>query len=378
MKYTKKVMKYYETFFYEYIQSKNTFNVHPELNKVINKLSNNVNELQNLIIYGPPGIGKYSTSLQIINKYSTNELKYDKKIYINYNNKIQYCFKISDIHYEIDISLLGCNAKQLWHEIFLRIVDIISVKDRKVGIILCKNFHAIHSELLEVFYSYIQQFNHSQANIKIIFILLSEQISFLPLSIINMCQTINIKRPTKENYIKYLSTINNNKLSESKNVENFTNHIYRFTKNKQKTKQKKNKLIQDIDEKGILNIKELNSFHLIEGTEQIIPEDNFNIICDNIINEINNIKNIKFTAFRDIIYDLLTYNVDISECLYYILNYYVQNKQIDNNDLTLINNKLFEFFKYFNNNYRPIYHLESILYTIVTKIHNFNDNPTSI
>ena len=36
-------------------------------------------------------------------------------------NKI-YTIKISDIHFEIDMELLGCNAKILWNDIFKSIL----------------------------------------------------------------------------------------------------------------------------------------------------------------------------------------------------------------------------------------------------------------
>ena len=57
------------------------------------------------------------------------------------------------------MALLGCNAKLLWNDIFNHIIDIISTSKHKKGIIVCKNFHEIHSELLEIFYSYMQTFH---------------------------------------------------------------------------------------------------------------------------------------------------------------------------------------------------------------------------
>ena len=67
-----------------------------------------------------------------------------------------YIFKISDIHFEIDMDLLGCNARILWNEIYKSIVDIVKTRPSHKGIILCKNFNKIHNELLDTFYSYMQ------------------------------------------------------------------------------------------------------------------------------------------------------------------------------------------------------------------------------
>ena len=83
------------------------------------------------------------------------------------HNKCIYYLKISDIHYEIDMSLLGCNSKLLWHEIYNQIIDIITAKPNKQGIILCKYFHEIHNELLEIFYSYMQTLYNSNININL-------------------------------------------------------------------------------------------------------------------------------------------------------------------------------------------------------------------
>ena len=48
---------------------------------------------------------------------------------------------MSDIHFEIDMELLGCNAKTLFNELYYHIIEIFSTKEGRNGIILCKNFH---------------------------------------------------------------------------------------------------------------------------------------------------------------------------------------------------------------------------------------------
>jgi len=368
-------MKYYESSFEEYLQSKSAFDIHPEIKKQTKKLPENIKDLDNLIIYGPTGSGKYSISLDIINRYSNNELKYDKKTTV-YTEKGNYNLKMSDIHYEVDISLLGCNSKQLWHEIFFKIVDIISISKEKQGIILCKNFQNIHSELLDIFYSYIQQYNHSQANIKIIFIIITEQISFIPFQIIQTSQILNIKKPSQDLCIKYLENTNNISINK-KTHEDFSKYIQYQQINK-KQKQLKNKLIKTVNTNDIINLKEIKSFHLIEKNNYKLPEDNFNIICDKIIREINNNKQINYTEFRDNLYDILTYDIDINECLWYIITYYINNKSLTQSDVSDILVDCYSFLKYYNNNYRPIYHLENIFYILIQKINSFNEHKSSI
>ena len=187
-------MKFYETHFEEYIKSNSNMNLHSSKFNF-----NNINDLKNLIIYGPPGIGKYTQALSIIKNCSPTQLKYEKKMITTYNKNIYY-FKISDIHYEIDMSLLGCNSKLIWHEIYNQIVDIISSKNEKIGIIICKYFHEINSELLEIFYSYMQTLYNSNITIK--YILITEDLSFLPENILNYCAHIKYPRPSRSSYNK--------------------------------------------------------------------------------------------------------------------------------------------------------------------------------
>jgi len=338
-------MKFYETSYEEYVNSVEKYNLHPEIAKISNSFPNGIHNIENLIIYGPSGVGKYSQVLNIIKKYSPSELKYDRKI-IAQTEKQQYIYKISDIHYEIDMSLLGCNSKILWHEIFFQIVDIISVKKEKHGIILCKNFHLIHTELLEIFYSYMQQYN-SQSILKIKFFIITEHISFIPTNILNSCQIVNIKRPNKEEYKNMICS-------------------------QQQSPTNKINILNQIELEGILNLKETRYFSLINKTNEI-PKDIFNIICDNIIQEISKKEKLSFTDFRDTLYDILTYNLDVTECLWYILRYFIENNYLSSQDITDILDKSYYFLKYYNNNYRPIYHLESIMFYIVNKIHKYNE-----
>jgi len=320
-------MKFHETHFEEYIIANQKEDLHPKLDKVFNKFPKKINDLRNLIFYGPNGVGKYTQMLKAIKRYSPTELKYEKKISVTFN-KQQYFFKISDIHYEIDMSLLGCNSKLLWHDIFLQIVDIISAKNEKSGIILCKYFHEIHSELLENFYSYMQQNAGSSIDLK--FILITEEISFIPDNILNCCEVINIARPTKATYSKCIK----NKLSASLKLENIT------------------------------NIKNLHSSidHLM------VPHK---IICDKIIESMIKIDELKFLKFRDLLYDIFIYNLDITDCVWYIINELSERKRIKASDISDLLIKTYTFFQYYNNNYRPIYHLENYLFYITSLIHGF-------
>ena len=57
------------------------------------------------------------------------------------------------------------------------ILDVCNTMKKNTVIILCKNFHKIHPELLDIFYSYIHDIPHKNINFKYIF--LTENISFI-------------------------------------------------------------------------------------------------------------------------------------------------------------------------------------------------------
>jgi hypothetical protein len=201
------------------------YNIHPEMLSIYERFPKMLSKFGNLIVYGPPGSGKYSQVLYFLKKYSPSELKYDKKITCQ-TDKVEYSFHISDIHYEVDMALLGCNSKILWHELFLQIVDIVSVKTEKIGIIVCKNFHMIHNELLEIFYSYIQHYNHPSANIQIRFVIISEHVSFIPKNIIQACKLISIRRPEKQTYIHRITDYDKKLDSNSSKLSVFLHRIH--------------------------------------------------------------------------------------------------------------------------------------------------------
>ena len=68
-------MKFYETHFEEYISENNRVNLHPKLDKIYEKFPKSIQELKNIIFYGPSGTGKYSQMLKSIKKYSVTDLK---------------------------------------------------------------------------------------------------------------------------------------------------------------------------------------------------------------------------------------------------------------------------------------------------------------
>jgi hypothetical protein len=317
-------MKYYETHYEEYLHSSRQKDLHPELKQARDGMPKSINQLANIIVYGPSGSGKYTQVLRLLEPYSPSRLKYDKKITMQ-TEKNTYSYRISDVHYEIDMSLLGCESKRMWNDCFFQIVDIVSIKPEKAGIIVCKNFHAIHGELLDGFYSYMQHCH--TLSIHLTFIIVTDHVSFIPNNIIECCKIVSVKRPDTKLYDAY-----------------------------------------DVEPESVLNLKELQSFRYINRREDV-PKDIFNIVCDSLVQTIERPDKLEFSSFRDQLYDILLYGLDVTDCLWYILYHLAKTGKIrDAKTMTAILSKVYVFLKFYNNNYRPIYHLESIFFYIITEI----------
>lgn len=348
-------MKYYETTCQEYIAASKRADMHPELCSIT--LPPSLSDLGNVILYGPSGSGKYTQFLRFIEKYASSGLKTERMSAST--EKQTYEYHISDVHYEIDLALLGCESKKLWNECFFQIVDVMSAKTEKRGIILCKNFQSIHSELLDVFYSYMQ---HCRAlSIHIVFVILTEHVSFIPNRILQCCKLIPVKRPPPELYCSVVSPTTGNSKSHKKFLQQI-NPAFQYRTSS-----------DTIVPEYLLNMKEMHTIAKLDAP----PKDVFNIVCDNIIAKLLEHDTLDIISLRENLYDILLYGLDITECLWYIIYHFVESEILVDETgeaMSEIMDRIDSFLKFYNNNYRPIYHLESIFIYLITKIYKY---PTS-
>ena len=318
-------MSVYNVHFDHYSKSLEKQNLHPKMAPIVRSSPKQVEKLENIILHGPAGIGKYTQALNIVKQYSPSQLKYEKKMIVT-AGKSTYCIKISDIHFEIDMSLLGCNAKTLWHSIYAQILDVLFSRPQKHGIILCKYFHKVHSELLECFYGYMQTDISSPARLH--FVLLTEHVSFLPNMVLDRCLCVPLARPTRAAYNKVLTT----KLDKGQKLSTITN-------------------IKDI------------------GVKLDYANVAFDRICNKLIDHIVDIDELNFGKLRDTIYDLFIYDFDVQSCMFHIIKRLIEKEHIAADKLNSIFTELYTFLKYYNNNYRPIYHLERMCAYLITLVH---------
>ena len=328
--------------FNEILNDNNTYNYTKELLQIIDDLSNNDNFI-NYIFYGPPCSYKYKSVLKLLQFYSPSKLKYEKKMYINLS-KNDFYIKISDIHYEIDIENFVYNSKCLWNDIYNIIYNSISASTSKRGYIVFRNFDKINFDLLDLLYGYMQKELFS--SIKIKYIIITECISFIPYKIINICKILSFQKLNKKNiiaicnkknkkFIKNIACDSNDILNNNYNIENL-----------------------------LCKINNPNIFTYLDISNNIDYIEHHKSICENYIELlINNNYNIKI--IRTLLYDILIYNLNSHECFFYIIKALIIRGLVDSKKITdLIYNSLI-FFKNYNNNYRPIFHLESFtLYLI--------------
>lgn len=255
--------------------------------------------------------------------------------------------KISDCHFEVDMSLLGCNSKHLWNEIYNQIQDIVGSRTQTTAFIMCKNFHKIHSELLETFYSYMLSTDH----VSLKFIILSDHVSWLPDNIIHRCKLIPFKRPTIAAYNRCLKSPPPTTGGATATIDIIKETPVRLTS--------KFRL------ETITNIKALKS-NITELTE---PHEN---ICNYIVGIIISPENeLKYDTLRECLYDLLTYDINIQECVWFILRQLIEKGLLLPEMMNDVMIQTYVFLQYFNNNYRPIYHLENFVLLLICKIHTY-------
>ena len=240
--------------------------------------------------------------------------------------------------------------------------------------------------MLEIFYSYMQQhcygYEGKNREVQIYFILITEHVSFLPNTLLNHCHIVRVPRPSRQ-VISSFAQIN-------------------------KSKEGVDTILDTIDTENIINIKEIYSFSLITSPEKI-PNDHFNMVCDTLIQEMllimrpnssgdlwspeelvvgrlkaslpksvpeneeavlglssADIDTDHMVRFRDCLYDILIYNLDGLECIWYVFQYFIRNEIVqDHPRIVHLLYKLSTIFKQFGNNYRSIFHLENAIFSMM-------------
>ena len=76
-----------------------------------------------------------------------------------------------------------------------------------------------------------------------------------------------------------------------------------------------------------------------------------------------------FYILREQLYEILIYNLNVDTCIWIIIERLINENKIKKNDLSIILMEIYDFFKNYNNNYRPIYHLEKLAIKLIQIVH---------
>jgi hypothetical protein len=294
----------------------------PELKKYADKWNSNIEKLEdmpNLIIHGPEGIGKYHFALSLIQKFSPSKLKIYKKTMIE--SKITYMMPVSDIHFEIDFAMIIINTKTIFLDIMKAIVDI-----NPHGIIVCRNLHLISDEFLEVLYYLMPK------TMKWIF--LSAHMDFIPNEIVEICNHVGLRRPSKAFYLQMREQLTG--------IENGSNAR-----------------LEHID---IPNIR------LVSGKPP--PK----LTVDNVVDElykycssIEAFKALNILEIRELLYMILTYHLSIEEIMVRLY----ERLELTDDQIGEICRLNVLIMTQYRNNYRPIYHLERWFYRLLNIVYKY-------
>ncbi len=239
--------------------------------------------------------------------------------------------RMSDMHFEIEMNLLGSSSKLLWIQILNTIQDIVTVTESKKSFIICKNFHAISSEILDIFQSYLNPIDNQ---IQLKFILLTEQVSFIPTNIVALFETIRF--PLIYSQCEEMCSL-------QKYVES------------------------NIDDTNLVHHKVYEQY--ANSSMKINIEPYKDVIKENIYECITNFKVSDALDLRNHIYDIFIYNLNVYAMIWDIIKKIVLSiENIGYDQMDELCFFLNEVFFYYNTNYRPIFHLERVFLFLVQMV----------
>ena len=147
--------------------------------------------LGNYIFFGREGCGKYTMALNYIREYSENRLHSLRTLNLTFNKKT-YVLPMSDVHFEVEMNLLGSSAKSLWVHIMQNVYDITVARRRKMSIVLCKNCHTITNEHMDIMQSYVKHSSDPSRKCEVYYVFLTEHLSFIPREISHVFVVVRV------------------------------------------------------------------------------------------------------------------------------------------------------------------------------------------
>ena len=316
-------MRYRESLCSEYLASAREQPLHSWLTSIIQSTPTDPRSLPHLLLHGPPGVGKYTCALRLLEKYSPSALKYEKKLSVPAYKPgaAPVDLRMSDVHFEVDLSMLGCNAKPLWAAIYGAIGDANAVASGQHSFVLCRQLESAPRDLL-VQLSPLLTYRPRRP---LTFILITEHACRLPSCLVERCRRLTIPRPSQAAY------------------------------------QRIGAPAARIDRSTISNIKPL-----LSGTEQVeVYRPSARTICASVADP----DNIDLYAVRLSIYDALIRGLEPGRLVREVLSEAEASGLVGEAGNPAMLRLARDFFAAYKHYYRPIYHLETLAVSLAKLVH---------
>lgn len=165
---------------------------HPAIISDLDQFPTDLAEMPSIIISGPQAAGKRTLGLVVVAGFSPSAMRYEKKLYIGESPRRQEdapCVPMSDVHFEVDMSLPCFGNKAGWSSAHKAIVDAVEIRKDKYAFVMCTNFHLADRDLLRVFSNFMDS---GVDGVNLRYILITEHYSRLPLEIRQMARRIAV------------------------------------------------------------------------------------------------------------------------------------------------------------------------------------------
>jgi hypothetical protein len=314
-------------FFNEYIINKD----------ITNKLQNFIKyDIDNLIIYGKEGSGKFTLLKSLLNEYYNTDIKTSLvsfKINTNYNNYKNISIYNSIYHFEIVINKYFISNKVLLINLLNIITSDSSVNNNDYKIIIIRNLHYANAEFILLIKNIIEKKYNS-----IKFLLTTTNLTNV-IMLKTFCTLVRLNYSPKETISNYINKyVKSNNIKIKKNIiETIVNENYSYGLNKILIKL----------EKILINVK----------YEDILL-DNYKIILQLMQEK----KLININKIRNILYDLQSKNINIENIFKLLLNYIIKSKIKEKEKVIDL---IIKYNINYSKSYKSIIQIESLIINII-------------
>ena len=141
-------------------------------------------------------------ALHVAAGFSPSGLSSEKKLVLPDSSHTEpLAIATSDTHFEVDMGLAAYGSRAAWANIHSAIVSAVVVRARKEAIVICKNAHLGHPDLLRVLFSYMQDRGDG---VELRYVFLAEHLTAIPDAVVSRCRVVPVPRPARAMQLRCL------------------------------------------------------------------------------------------------------------------------------------------------------------------------------